>query len=282
MNAIVTTTNNHLLVGTEVYGIYRSTDNARHWRETNTGLTNPYVIMACRLDRRTLIAGLRMGGTFLSTDDGESWFHRSFSWQNITAVSSGPSGYTYAIVDQPHVRFQRSDDNGETWSFFVEGLPECQISSLLVDRKGDIFLSTNGFGIFFSEDNAEHWTDRNRGLTEMDVQRIIFTKKNSVIAITSGRYFSLNRCRKTVASFVSSRDTGAFRERKRTRSSFCGHKWGWNLSSQTDDGKSVDKNQFSIGDRDKIRGIGRSPVRNDFQRRPVQKQRRGNYVEGNW
>ena len=145
--------------------------------------------MACRLDRRTLIAGLRMGGTFLSTDDGESWFHRSFSWQNITAVSSGPSGYTYAIVDQPHVRFQRSDDNGETWSFFVEGLPECEISSLLVDRKGDVFLSTNGFGIFFSEDNAEHWTDRNRGLTEMDVQRIIFTKKNSVIAITSGGIF---------------------------------------------------------------------------------------------
>ncbi len=189
MNAIVTTTSDHLLVGTEVYGVYRSTDNARHWRETNAGLTNPYVVMACQLDKRTLIAGLRMGGIFLSTDDGESWFHRSFSWQNISAVASSPSGYTYALVDQTHARFQRSDDNGETWSFFEEGLPECQLSSLLIDKKGDIFLSTNGYGIFFSEDNAEHWTDRNRGLTDMDVQKIIFTKKNSMIAITSGGIF---------------------------------------------------------------------------------------------
>jgi photosystem II stability/assembly factor-like uncharacterized protein len=189
MNTIVTTTNNHLLVGAEVSGIFRSTDIARHWREANAGLVNPYVVMACRLDKRSLIAGLRMGGIFLSTDDGESWSHRSFSWQNITAIASGQSGYTFALVDQPHARFQRSDDNGETWSFFNEGLPDCQLSSLVVNKKGDVMLSTNGFGIFFSEDNAEHWVDRNRGLTEMDVQKIIITKKNTVIAITSGGIF---------------------------------------------------------------------------------------------
>lgn len=126
MNAVVTTANNHLLVGAEVSGIFRSTDMARHWRGANDGLVNPYVIMTCRLDKRTLVAGLRMGGIFSSTDDGESWFGRGFSWQNIIAIASGSSGYTFALVDQPHARFQRSDDNGETWSFFptrTAGMP---------------------------------------------------------------------------------------------------------------------------------------------------------------
>ncbi|MGA7161086.1 MAG: YCF48-related protein [Bacteroidota bacterium] len=189
MNTIVTTTNGHLLVGTEVYGIFRSTDLARHWRETNSGLANPYVVMVCRLDKRTIIAGLRMEGIYASTDDGESWSHRSFSWQNITGIASGRSGYTFAIVDQPHARFQRSDDNGETWSFFTQGLPDCELSTLLINKKGNIFLGTTGFGVFFSEDNAEHWADRNRGLANMDIQKMIVTKNNAIIAITSGGIF---------------------------------------------------------------------------------------------
>lgn len=184
----------HLLLGSEFFGVYRSTDRGRKWRQSNTGMINPYVVSISG-SGGVLVAGLQTGSIFYSTNEGSSWFKAGLPKANAMSVGVDAAGYFYALVNHPGTDFVRSDDRGKTWSSLRQGLPATSFSTLMVDGKGEIFLGTHGAGLYSSTTQGEVWTDRTRENLDKRITVVSSPTTGFLYAGTYGGVFrSTNSC----------------------------------------------------------------------------------------
>ncbi len=188
-----------LYVGSDVGGIYRSSDGGATWELKNRGL-GMYYIQDIAFDpqvKSTLYAATR-GGLFKSVDGGDHWEAKrtgfppleEFSFSaplSDIAVDPVHPGTLYVGVGVPRAGYEafhgyhwsssatkgaifKSSDHGESWTL-IQGTgidPDAMIYSLEVDpsQPSRLYAATSA-GIYRSTDSGASWSPSNTGLPQL-------------------------------------------------------------------------------------------------------------------
>jgi photosystem II stability/assembly factor-like uncharacterized protein len=133
---------------------FQSFDSGESYTNTNNGLPGN-IVRDVLVDGDDLLVSNQ--GIYLSTNDGFNWALVS---PDFTSTKMDKSGNQILVGSMTSGVFY-SDDNGNSWSNFTEGLP-----SNINDVKilGTNFLLATNFGVYISEDSGTTWTLTN--LTE--------------------------------------------------------------------------------------------------------------------
>jgi photosystem II stability/assembly factor-like uncharacterized protein len=177
-----------MLVGVSCAGVFETTDGGLTWEPRNRGLRatflpdpesevghDPHFVAACAADPDILWQQNHCG-IFRSTDGGRNW--QGISQQDGPAhfgfaIAADPSDPARAWVvpaasDEQRMAIDgalcvcRTDDGGETWQTFRQGLPQSDCYDLVfrhgLDISGDrlAFGTTTG-NVFVSDDAGESW-----------------------------------------------------------------------------------------------------------------------------
>ena len=221
-----------MLCGTASNGIYKSTDSGNSWSNSSTGLSAFDVNAIYTAQSGTVFAGLNGGGVNKSTDSGDSWEQTSISLLSITSLSENSSGDIFAagwsaiykstddgvswdtlsnglpsadwIESLVINNSQRiicvtgingvfySDDNGE--SFLSSGLSGTELNSIVKNAFDNLFVSSNGSGVYKSTDNGLTWIEASNGLGDLFVNTLWSDNSSGLFAgLKNGRvYLSIN------------------------------------------------------------------------------------------
>ncbi|MCB0712980.1 MAG: hypothetical protein KDD67_11680 [Ignavibacteriae bacterium] len=143
-----------ILAGTNLYGIFRSTDQGNSWElvDSLTGgasNTSGYGVRAITFVDGTFWAHSTQGRLIRSDDDGQSWA--------LVALLGGVPQYPYNIFVEGDLIIlgrHRSTDKGKTWhgTQTPGGIP-----SRIIRLGNRLFTSANG--VFISTDDGETWVE---------------------------------------------------------------------------------------------------------------------------
>ena len=178
----------NIFIGTDLGGVYRSTDDGANWTQINSGLTNTSV-KALAFAGSSLFAGTSTGGIFRSTDNGSNWVEvnngLSVLFINTLAVS-GSNIFAGARLSVTGGGVFLSTNNGDNWTYV--GLTDYEVYSLAISGN-NIFAGTDN-GVYLSSDNGSNWTEVNSGLTESDVYSLKFSNSNLYAGTPNGLFYS--------------------------------------------------------------------------------------------
>jgi hypothetical protein len=171
----------YLFAGTDVGGVFHSTNNGFNWIADNSGLTNTDVY-ALAVSGTNLFAGTGLGGVFRSTNNGTSWTAVGLTGVRDLAVSS-----TNLFVGTGHGVFL-STNNGTNWTEINSGLTNTDVWALVVNGT-NLFAGTAG-GVFRSTNNGTNWTSA--GLTNHRIWTFGVSGTNLFAGAYSGVFLSTN------------------------------------------------------------------------------------------
>ena len=154
----------HLFLGTQGGGVFRSTDNAETWTGINDGLTATNVRALAISPADHIFAGT-FGGVFRSTDDGDHWVsvNNGLEFPFVISLAVNANGDIFAGTFEGGGVY-RSTDDGENWTLVNNGLTNTYVTALAINGAGHIFAATFGGGGFRSTDNGESWSQLNTGV----------------------------------------------------------------------------------------------------------------------
>jgi photosystem II stability/assembly factor-like uncharacterized protein len=101
-----------IYTGTEVNGVYASTDDGVTWVARNTGIET-FEVTSIINKPGYIFAGTFGGGVYRSTDEGQTWIAPSNGTDFAVASMVRDDDYIFAATISEGV--QRSSDNGATW-----------------------------------------------------------------------------------------------------------------------------------------------------------------------
>jgi photosystem II stability/assembly factor-like uncharacterized protein len=169
--------NGHIFVGTEVGGIFRSTDNGGSWRQVNIALISTSVYALAINSSGHIFAGTFDGRIFRSTDNGTTWTSHSFSNMAVFSLAINSNGH---IIAGTNSGVYLSTDNGANWRY--SGVVGANVRSLTINSSGHIFAGTDRSGVYRSVDNGNNWKQINKGLTSTDIRSLAADSNGHVFA----------------------------------------------------------------------------------------------------
>ncbi len=129
------------------------------------------------------------GGTFLSSDNGNSW-------DTIRISPSGNVANVLAIKDT--VLFAhadggvfRSTDNGSSWTSIDSGLTNYDLTTFAFSGT-NIFAGIYGQGVFLSTNNGDSWTAANTGMEDAYVECLAIRDTELFAGTDKGVFLSIN------------------------------------------------------------------------------------------
>jgi hypothetical protein len=108
----------------QAWGLMRSTDGGRTWRQALTGLGDPYIMHLSLAppspedDQRTIFAVTWYNGVHRSTDGGETW--EPMPWEKELEPSGGANPFDVTVAVSPD--YANSFDQGLVMASFSRGL----------------------------------------------------------------------------------------------------------------------------------------------------------------
>ncbi|MFH1195472.1 MAG: hypothetical protein V1720_07145 [bacterium] len=217
VHSVVFGIGNSVYVGTELKGIFKSSDAGQTW--VQSGLDG-YTINSIFIDSANRIFASRAdGGLFRSTDIGQNWAELTYDFGNsiiydmignptgrffvgtengVFATDNGGDDWDFYSDDLPgdakvyslavaldsmvytgtNTGVYRSDNNGNNWNVFNNLLSTTTVTSLVVDSNKYVFAGTLTNGIFFSSDSGKSWTARNSGIGNYYITSIVIDSLN--------------------------------------------------------------------------------------------------------
>ena len=149
--------------GSQVGGVFESTDSGASWTAINNGLTgvSVFALAVDPITPSTLYAGTTDAGVFRSIDSGANW----------TAINSGlttASVYALAIDNQTPTTLYagtngggvfKSLDGGDTWTAINSGSTATIVLALTIDPTNSdvVYMGANSEGVFKSVDGGLNW-----------------------------------------------------------------------------------------------------------------------------
>jgi hypothetical protein len=165
-------------------GIFLSTNNGSNW-EFNF-MYGPVGIGHVTSNSSYIYAGSFGLGIFQSTDYGISWeriLQEGFIQSLVTSETN-----TYAAISPGHLL--HSTDNGKSWDSIVF-FNKMGINCLALDGT-NVYVGTNGNGVYLSTNNGINWTQEDTRLTNTSVNSIVTSGTNIFAGTNSGVFLSTN------------------------------------------------------------------------------------------
>jgi photosystem II stability/assembly factor-like uncharacterized protein len=171
-------------------GILRSTDHGDTWARV-FGFDDNWGGFNCvHIDDNGVIwTGLNYSpehnGIYRSSDNGATWDSVYSDTKNFYTITTKPGG---KIFVGSYDRVYRSLDNGKNWGYYetTDDNPEQfnEIVDMAVNKAGEIFLATAGYGIYRSADDGESWIEvKGAG---PDYSSLLITANQDIYAATRG------------------------------------------------------------------------------------------------
>ncbi len=153
-----------LMVATDA-GIYRTTDDGEHWIETNDGYRNTHVRSLLCLSNGLLLAGEIGSGLFRSPDQASSWTHDPMLWPDpsLRSLIQTPNGDIFALS---YYSLHRATDFGAAWSALAGNLPNYNLTTIVANGSGELFVGTQELYLYRSTDGGNSWRESTNGLTD--------------------------------------------------------------------------------------------------------------------
>lgn len=163
-----------VLAGSEMHGVFRSTDGGKTWTASANGLPAQADIysLTASPDFKHLYAGLIGAGIYLSSDDGQTWTAANTGLPapvNVFTIAqstttSGKATLMHLIAGTSQGIF-RSDDGGAHWAASSKGVGTIRALSLSVDaQQPQYLLAGTDAGTFISVDGGFNWSVLTKGI----------------------------------------------------------------------------------------------------------------------
>ena len=121
------------------------------------------------------------GGIFLSTDYGENWTNKTHNLNILPRITKLAFKQDLLFAGTYGNGVFRSTDLGDNWVQKISGLEGFKISHFAVDEDR-IFMGTDN-GVYLSTDNGDTWLQKNSGLTSLNISSVLI-KGNYIFAST--------------------------------------------------------------------------------------------------
>ncbi|MGA2734220.1 MAG: hypothetical protein ABSG35_16720 [Syntrophobacteraceae bacterium] len=107
-------------VGTNGYGVFKTTDGGKAWQPVNRGITSPFVkgpnaILIDPRNSQVLFASTLQGGVYKTTDGGDNWTPVSTLYPFTFGMAMDPSNPSRLFAARPEKKIIVSEDAGRTW-----------------------------------------------------------------------------------------------------------------------------------------------------------------------
>lgn len=133
----------HIYAGTRFGYLYKSTDHGNNWSLAMNGLTADKTIMTITVaPDDNIYTGTVEDGVFRSTDAGQSWeaVNNGITDKNIRFITSNHKNELFASVFYGGLYY--STDSANSWIDITGGLGRTEISSIVFDKEGYLYLAT--------------------------------------------------------------------------------------------------------------------------------------------
>lgn len=198
--SIAINSKDHIFAGTQLDGIFYSSDNGESWIEINKGWPSycdetycPAYSFAINSD--SYIFAASEPGVWRSTDNGANWtvLNNGIYYNAVLSISVNPDGYIFAGTYDFGI--YRSTNNGNSWTESSNGLPHCNVTEIFyticpinfiaINSAKNIFVGTRGGGVYSSTSNGDNWTQSSNGITDNRVTSLAINSRGHIFAGTN-------------------------------------------------------------------------------------------------
>lgn len=172
---------NNVLDGTDMLGIYLSTNNGQSFSEYNSGLNTQWVNTFTSTEN-IVLAGSRDHGVFATSQIGNSWTNTTYGMTATDVRCLDYDGTNIFAATRDGGIF-RTDSWANSWEY-VGNEEIGNYTTAVKSYDGKVFLGTFANGLFVSEDHGTTWT-KVLGIAEDTDVRCMSYNEN-VLAIGCG------------------------------------------------------------------------------------------------
>jgi hypothetical protein len=172
-----TTSGSTLFAGTNIGGVYRSTDYGNNWASVHSDMGDvtywTYQVQALTVLESYFFAGTSHG-VFRSSNNGTNWIEVNSGIINTNTSSLIASGTDLYYGNDDSVFY--STNNGDTWTVFKSGNPSYALYCLAA-LDTNIFAGTPD-GVYRFSKNAQSWLAMDTGLSGWNVYCLLVSGSN--------------------------------------------------------------------------------------------------------
>jgi len=173
--------NPHIVYDATAYGIFKTTDGGKTWKEKNQGLISTFTptVVIDREDHNILFCATE-AGVHRSLNGGDLWEPIGLLGLGIRTLIQHPEYPNLLAVGTEDDGVFISEDRGKTWGQRINGMTNKTIYALAFAPQDPniIYAGTFRGGIFKSIDRGNSWTVVNNGLRILDIHALLVDPKN--------------------------------------------------------------------------------------------------------
>ena len=186
VNTVFYSSGNGVFAGTPS-GVFYSTNSGGSW--VSGDMFNININKFASASDGTLFSGTSELGVFISSDGGDTWQQTTLGDISITALLVDSENNIFAGTEslaKTDPGIYLSNDGGESWQALNTGLDGSTILELFEKDSGEIFCSTERFGVYILNKSTAEWTRINDSLGILDVYDIEQDSNGYLYAATMG------------------------------------------------------------------------------------------------
>ncbi len=178
----ITCDSNNVFVGTDLDGVYGSSDNGGTWSHMNNGL--PAIrVNSIVLKNNYVFAGTVQGGVFNSSNNGITWYQANRGLTNTSVAALGVCGNT--IIAATGGQGTYTSTNGTDWVQSNYGQAQFDFSSLTVSGTNIFAGNSDGAGIYLSTNIGLTWSTVNNGISPNAIILSLASQDSNIYAGSS-------------------------------------------------------------------------------------------------
>lgn len=166
-------------------GLIKSTDGGQTWQVVSTVLDPPVDFHAMTVSKSdpNVIIGFDSGGRglFKTTDAGNTWNKFDYPGQHVTALAIAPDDPMAIFAGTSEGVFQ-SDDGAASWTQ-LDQYKGIGIMALAFDAEGNLYASTEEFGLARSSDLGKTWQNINHPPDSLTATSIAVDSQNKILYV---------------------------------------------------------------------------------------------------
>ena len=167
-------------------GLIKSADGGQTWQVVATVLDPPvdFHAMAVSKSDPNVIIGFDSGGRglFKTTDAGKTWEKFDYPAQYVTSLAISPNDHKVIFAGTNDGVFQ-SNDGAANWTQ-ISQYKGIGVMALAFDTDGNLYASTEEFGLAKSSDLGKTWRSINRPPNSLTATSIVVDSQNKVLYVS--------------------------------------------------------------------------------------------------